>query len=227
MRSAIIGVCYGDDPQRLKKLVAISTKITHTDPKAEWAALSVAIAAQQSMRERCSPGLYYSTLESAIGSEGAEFLGIVKRAAESADRGDSTPEFAAQCGFKRGPGGYCLQSVPVALHAWFRNPTDIRSAVTEAIRCGGDTDTMAAIVGGIIGARVGPAEIPQSWIDGLVDWPLTSRRLVEHGELLATVVSSGAPCTPRTLPYAPSVLRNLCFAMIILAHGLRRLAPPY
>jgi ADP-ribosyl-[dinitrogen reductase] hydrolase len=179
MRAAIIGVCYGNDLAELRKLVAISTRITHTDPKAEWAALSVAVAAQQSMHEMCCPGLYYSTLESVVGSEAAEFLRIVKRAVESAERADSTPEFAAQSGLHRGPGGYCLESVPVALHAWMRNPTDIRSAVTETIRCGGDTDTMAAIVGGIVGARVGPMGIPKSWVDGLVDWPLTSKRLAQ------------------------------------------------
>ena len=58
MRSAVIGVCYGHDLTRLRKLVAVSTRMTHMDPKAEWAALSMAIAAQQSMRGVCSAELY-------------------------------------------------------------------------------------------------------------------------------------------------------------------------
>ena len=45
MRSAIIGVCFGDDKDKLKKLVRISTRITHTDSKAEYGALAVALAA--------------------------------------------------------------------------------------------------------------------------------------------------------------------------------------
>jgi hypothetical protein len=32
---------------------------------------------------------------------------------------------------------------------------------------------------------------------------------------------------PHSLPYAAVVLRNLFFTMIVLAHGFRRLAPPY
>ena len=34
MRSALIGVCYGQDQMRMRRLVSISTRITHTDPKA-------------------------------------------------------------------------------------------------------------------------------------------------------------------------------------------------
>ncbi|HEY9649274.1 MAG TPA: ADP-ribosylglycohydrolase family protein, partial [Coleofasciculaceae cyanobacterium] len=41
MRSAIIGVCYGHNPQKLRELVRASTWLTHTDPKAEFGALAV------------------------------------------------------------------------------------------------------------------------------------------------------------------------------------------
>lgn len=34
MRSALIGVCYGEDMERMRRLVRISTRLTHTDPKA-------------------------------------------------------------------------------------------------------------------------------------------------------------------------------------------------
>lgn len=45
MRSASIGVAYGHDTAQLITLVRISTRITHTDPKAEAGALAVAVAA--------------------------------------------------------------------------------------------------------------------------------------------------------------------------------------
>jgi ADP-ribosylglycohydrolase len=51
-----------------------------------------------------------------------------------------------------------LHTVPVALHACFRYPDDVRTAVLETVHCGGDTDSTAAIVGGILGARVGRGE---------------------------------------------------------------------
>src|ERR1700722_3834593 len=48
MRSALLGVCFGHEPDRLRSLVRASTRLTHTDPKAEWAAFAVALAASHS-----------------------------------------------------------------------------------------------------------------------------------------------------------------------------------
>jgi ADP-ribosylglycohydrolase len=45
MRAAILGAAI-DDPQSLRELVLASTRITHTDPKAEYGAFAVALAAQ-------------------------------------------------------------------------------------------------------------------------------------------------------------------------------------
>ncbi len=54
MRSALIGVCYGDDRQRLYDLVRVCTRITHTDPKAEAGALLIALAAYLAASGRTS-----------------------------------------------------------------------------------------------------------------------------------------------------------------------------
>ena len=45
MRAALIGVCHGNDPARMRALVRAATRITHTDPKAEFGAFAVATAA--------------------------------------------------------------------------------------------------------------------------------------------------------------------------------------
>lgn len=59
--------------------------------------------------------------------------------------------------------------MPAALSVCARHGDDFRQAVLEAIGLGGDTDTVAAIVGGIIGARVGEGGIPAEWADGIWD----------------------------------------------------------
>ena len=61
--------------------------------------------------------------------------------------------------------------MPVVIHAWLSNQSDYRAAVSSSIECGGDADTTAAIVGGIVGARVGQEGIPAEWMTGLRDWP--------------------------------------------------------
>jgi ADP-ribosyl-[dinitrogen reductase] hydrolase len=47
MRAALLGVCLGGDWDRLRAYVRASTRLTHTDPRAERGALLVALAAHQ------------------------------------------------------------------------------------------------------------------------------------------------------------------------------------
>jgi len=39
----------------------------------------------------------------------------------------------------------------------------LQEALHEAVRAGGDTDTVAALAGSLLGARWGAAAIPQAW----------------------------------------------------------------
>jgi ADP-ribosylglycohydrolase len=227
MRSALIGVCYGQDQMRMRGLVSISTRITHTDPKAEHAALSVAIAAHQSRRGTATPSSFYEALCAHLDRSSSEYLKSVEGVVASVIAGASTAEYAEQVNRGRGPSGYCLQSVPVALHAWLRHPADYRAAVSEVVHCGGDTDTTAAIVGAIVGARVGPEGIPQEWRDGILDWPRSPKWITAQGSRLGEVVASGTRCERMGLPFLPLLLRNAVFAAVVIAHGLRRVLPPY
>ncbi|MEW5725737.1 MAG: ADP-ribosylglycohydrolase family protein, partial [Thermodesulfobacteriota bacterium] len=173
MRSSIIGLCFGHDPEKMRRLVRISTRMTHSDPKAEYGALAVALAAYYAAVGLNEPDDYLKALSGLLGPEGEELAGLAQKAAAGAGRGASTEAFAASLGLEKGVSGYMYHTVPVALQAWFRHPADFRAALTGAIRCGGDTDTVASILGGIIGAGVGPAGIPAELIEGLLEWPLT------------------------------------------------------
>ena len=65
--------------------------------------------------------------------------------------------------------------------AWgaFAAARDYRDAVTRAVALGRDTDTTAAIAGGLAGIRWGIAGIPAAWRRGLRD-PGIARRLVDR-----------------------------------------------
>jgi ADP-ribosylglycohydrolase len=82
-----------------------------------------------------------------------------------------------------GTSSFALESVPFSVATFFRWPTDYATAVCEAIRAGGDTDTTAAMVGAMVGANVGLSGIPQEWID-LV--PATSRAIELADEMMET-----------------------------------------
>lgn len=228
MRSAILGVAV-EDRAELRSLVRISTRITHTDPKAEYGAFAVALAAQMAWQKGGAVAAeeYRNQLALQLGTEGEELNRLVAAVVDSVQRGQSTADFAGEgLHLPQAVGGYVYQTVPVALHAWLSFPTDYRRAVQAVIGCGGDTDTTAAIVGGIVGAAVGKAGIPAAWLADLREWPRSVAWMERLGERLAQA-QAGQTSQPLPLAVAAIPLRNLLFLGIVLLHGLRRLLPPY
>lgn len=231
MRSAIIGVCCGNDIEKMRALARASTRITHTDPKAEFGALTVALAAYMSSKngnEEAAPEEFSIEIEKMLEHENAdEFIELMTKTTESVLEGNTTESFAEKLGLAKGVTGYMYHTIPVVIHAWLRHQRDFRGAMIEIIRCGGDTDTTAAILGGIVGARVGKDGIPTEWRDGICDWPRSVKWIERLGAALDESISSGKPHPAPRLSIAGILLRNIFFMIVVLLHGFRRLAPPY
>ena len=228
MRSALLGVCYGGDPARLQVLVRVSSRLTHTDPRAEAGALAVAVAAFLASGSLSAKELVTAYLQSMNRLlEESELRIRLQHAVASVGNGETTSAFAAAIGAGNRVSGYVNQTVPVVIHAWLSFPNDYRSAVLAVIRCGGDTDTTAAIVGAIVGAGVGKAGIPAEWMSALAERPRTVGWIERLAGQLADVQETQTPQRPLGLPLVPLLGRNLLFTTIVLAHGFRRLLPPY
>jgi ADP-ribosylglycohydrolase len=232
MRSPIIGVVKGHSPEDLRRWVMASTQITHSDPKAFYGALAVALAAHQSARmETLSPTEFVDAFTVLLADEPAtEVIDLVRAAATSAGLGESVSEFAAVIGSPRGISGYMYHTVPCVLHVWFRHYDDFAGGLQELIAAGGDTDTTGAILGGIIGARVGRDGIPGRWLDDIIEWPRTTGWMERLGSAVAQAHAEDAAAKPPTCPdyFVPGLaLRNIFFLLVVLAHGFRRLGPPY
>ncbi|MBV9852701.1 MAG: ADP-ribosylglycohydrolase family protein [Armatimonadetes bacterium] len=226
MRSALLGLCCPEDPKKLRALVKASTRLTHTDPKAEWGALAVALAASLDSRPgNVRPQDYLTWLQASLEPEAGELIGLVQRAVASACAGESADAFSDALGLQRGVSGYVYHTVPVVIQTWLRHQEDFECGLTEIIRCGGDTDTTAAILGGLIGACVGKAGIPPPLLDGLWEWPHSVEWMERLGRRLAAAMETGQPAAPP--PAHSGFLRNLLFLFVVLAHGFRRLLPPY
>lgn len=192
MRAPIIGLFCAHDQtdKRLHALIRTSTRITHTDPKAEEGALTIAKAT--------------SALLSSHGSweEGAR---------EEGARGE-------------GISGYIVHTVEAALALTARHPDDLRTAVIETVALGGDTDTVAAIVGGILGARLGAEAVPEDWLRGIIEPWWTPKRLARLARQLAEVAQTSTPQRPDTNFWLPT---HALLLPIVLFHGFRRLFPTY
>lgn len=221
MRSAIIGVCYGDNPEKMRSLVKISTRITHRDPKAEYGALAIALAAYlASGRSIISPEVYYQTLAEFLQGEAEEFLALIK---EASDRAENGSDLSINCPSKHGISGYVYHTVPAVIQVWLRNQQNYRQAIAEIIELGGDTDTTAAILGGIIGASVGKSGIPQEWLNNLWEYPRSVNWLENLGKRLDRVLVSNKVESALPLSIYALVLRNFLFLLIVIFHGFYRL----
>jgi ADP-ribosylglycohydrolase len=58
------------------------------------------------------------------------------------------------------------KSVPTAIYAAAAHES-AEAAITFAVRCGGDTDTIGAMAGAIAGARWGASALPDRWTSAL------------------------------------------------------------
>ncbi len=223
MRSAIIGVLYFDEPEKMRALVRACTRLTHTDPKAEAGALAVAVAAGCAAR-----GTEFFAAWNAIERPNApEFNAAMDAMRASIERGESTRDFARAQGLECGVTGYVLHTVPVAIHAWLAHRGDFAAAIRAIITCGGDTDTTAAITGAIAGTETGIDGIPAAWRAGYVDAPRTLAWITRLGERLNEMKQTGKRLDPLPLAWWAIPLRNAMFLIIVLAHGVRRMLPPY
>jgi len=224
MRSAVIGAAFAADAGARRLHVEASTRLTHADPKALAGALAVAeVAARLAAGEwvtRPSPRELAAVLR-AVSSQPDWLVavGLIEALCASSASLETAPE---RFGSRNGVSGYALHTVPFAIVAWHRHFGDYRATIEAIVRAGGDVDTVAAIGGALAGITVGPSGIPPEWVEGVIDWPHS----VFYIRLLAAGLAD--PAAEVSAAFSPWLFpRGLFFLAVVLAHGFRRLAPPY
>ncbi|MCZ2341592.1 MAG: ADP-ribosylglycohydrolase family protein [Bacteroidales bacterium] len=209
--------------------LAAATAITHTHPQVFAGVRLIAGAAQCAAQTREQPFDANTVLErlAHIPQISGHIADSMMSMTNAYHAGLTVEEFVMQMGWNRGVSGYVAHTVPVALYAFLRHPDDYQAAITAIIRCGGDTDTVAAITGALVGIRVGKAGIPAAWRARWVDWPRSLAHMESLGHQLAARSWQHTP--QRGVPFAGWAIpfRNLLFLVIVLGHVLRRGLPPY
>lgn len=218
MRAPVIGLYLAHDIPRLRRFVRASTRLTHTDPRAERAAQLVALAAGWHLRTgqslaEATPEQRLAELVTHVPEPDEELAGVLARAR------DPEPLDAM---WPRGVSGYAYHSLLAILHTWLHHGSDYRRAVETVINLGGDTDTTAAVVGALVGASAGPESLPEEWVRGLWDWPRNVGWIARLGQQLADPAPEPPVRCPSWHPGA-SLLRNLGLLVIVLGHGFYRL----
>jgi poly(ADP-ribose) glycohydrolase ARH3 len=178
MRIAPVGVRFSSDPERLVEQARRSASVTHAHPLGVDGAVAQAVSVGAAMRGQ---DVVAAAREAVQTDEMRRQLDTV---AELLTAPPADPTTVAEV---LGNTSAAPQSVPAAIYAAC-HVDDFREVVSFAVRCGGDTDTIAAMAGAIAGARHGDNAIPSSWVASLEDGQYGR----SHVERLAERLIAGA-----------------------------------
>ena len=175
MRVAPLGAFLGDRPDaEVVEQATRSAVVTHAHAEGVAGAVAVALAAGHAARSRGGPApdavRTLDAVRAALPPESAVAQGLDSARALPPD----TDLGRAVDLLGNGSRVSCADTVPLALWIATSHPDDYRSAVETAVAAGGDTDTTAAIVGGIVAARVSASAIPTEWRDAVEPLPIVA-----------------------------------------------------
>jgi len=224
MRAAVVGVHFRDRPLERRAFGRALAETTHVDARAVEGALFVAEVAAACARASGPSGLEErrgSLREARAAVVGEASLGAaIDRALDLAERGAATEEAVAALGNT----GFVVHTAALAAFMFARHGDAPLGAISETIAAGGDTDSIAAIVGAWAGARHGAAALPASLVGGIQDGPFGPGHQRALASALAALSRGERPAVPRYWAVA-ALARNLALYPVIIAHGLRRLVP--
>jgi ADP-ribosylglycohydrolase len=158
MRAAPVGAFFAGDPEeRVLSEARRSAEVTHAHPEGVAGAVAVTVAAARAAlgdagRDGLKNAMYRTPHGPTRDRLGAALLLPA----------DTSPEAAADA-LGRGEPITSAETVPFALWCTARFAPDYEAAVRAAQSVGGDSDTLCAIVGGIV-ACYPAAVIPPEWL---------------------------------------------------------------
>ena len=160
MRTAPVALAYLDDPAACAEAALLVSRLTHDDQRAGEAC--------QIWSEGIRHAVVYGNFDGvrqylAANPEVDQYWAPLLDGAETGE-----PSHFGQNGWVV----HALQTAWWAIHhVPAEGPGHLTAALEAAVRAGGDTDTTAAIAGGLLGARWGAPAVPVAWREILHGWP--------------------------------------------------------
>jgi ADP-ribosylglycohydrolase len=162
MRVAPIGLLHADDRPKLLELARAQALLTHRHDAAVEGAAAAALLVALALKG-VSPAEMWSTVMDECAPRSPDFAACVGKVPELLD----APPAVALAEGGLGEAWVAEEAVASALWCFWRSPDDFAKVVTTAATTDGDSDSIACIAGGIAGARVGVAAIPERWRTGV------------------------------------------------------------
>jgi ADP-ribosyl-[dinitrogen reductase] hydrolase len=177
MRTAVVGLFFIPDSSELVEKVADVSRITHHDPRSIAGGVAIAKAVQLLVTTLWqSPLEFCEQIAESVRAIEPTFSAMIAKLPEwmagppseifprIAASGQSTPEFDLPIITP-----FVIPTVLASLWSVCLHPDSWPHAVAHAIRLGGDVDTLGAIVGALLGAKLGVAAIPEHLQEAVVD----------------------------------------------------------
>jgi len=173
MRASPVGLFYHHDLDGLREGAIEQANVTHVHPIGQWGAVmqacSVGLAVIQNPKEPFEKEQMVINLREVLWGGPIEYLKALNRIEEMLSQGKKLQ--AREVVQSLGNGVEAHLSVPSACYIAITYSPDFCDAIRAAISLGGDTDTIAGMVGAIVGAHVGEKGLPSEWIEQLEDGP--------------------------------------------------------
>jgi ADP-ribosylglycohydrolase len=139
--------------------------LTHRHPTSDAACIAAAYAIKLAL-DGVEPREFEAHILKFIGGVAPEFDATLQRATEASQWPDEEAALH-HIGPTRGGGWIAEEAVAMALYCVVKHPDDYVAALRLGANITGDSDSVASIAGGILGARLGTAAIPTDWLASL------------------------------------------------------------
>jgi poly(ADP-ribose) glycohydrolase ARH3 len=173
MRVSPVGLFYHHDLDDLQEAAIKQANVTHVHPLGQWGAVmqacSVGLAVSQNPKEPFKKEQMVTNLREILWRGPIEYMRALNKIEEMVVQGKKLQ--AREVVQSLGNGVEAHLSVPSACYIALTYSPDFCDAIRAAISLGGDTDTIAGMVGAIVGAHVGEKGLPVEWIERLEDGP--------------------------------------------------------
>ncbi len=155
----LIFYLYGEGDERVLEVVKAYSSITHAHPRSILGCHLYVLLGMALYKGLPIPEAYRSAISKVKALWGGHpetlhYRRVLSGEIASLPEGEITSS------------GYVVHTVEAALWVLLRT-TSFRGAVLKAVSLGGDTDTLAAVVGGLAGIHYTDSSVPEGWIERL------------------------------------------------------------
>jgi ADP-ribosylglycohydrolase len=181
MRMAPIGIFHARCPEALTRASLDNCMITHTDPRARAASVSVAYLTARLIQsdQHSWPGDQVLETADHISHLDEDLAAVLRWSTQITHL---APEEAL---FEIGTSSDAIETIPAAIYCFLKYPRNFSGAVLSAVNAGDATDAIGALTGSFVGAFAGVSAINRQWLDSVEN----SDVLVGVGENLASLLS--------------------------------------